>query len=222
MGDRRIGNKFNLKHKELNEFYYQEPREVSYRDFMNRVKRQWYTKERAVIKEPIYKPTPKSEVREDGRVCNRCWEFKLWECYAKCKAWVNWRKSLCKDCTNAKHREYSHSEIWRKKNQEYRDKKRKLKAWQQILINNEVWEILEYQNKKWYLIRSIFSWEEKRFSASDNFFSPKNKLSVRSFRVLTDNIELVETKKEEIEEQTFEKPKFKLSLEDMFEDEYYN
>lgn len=218
MGDWRLGNKFNLKHKELNEFYYLEPREVSYRDFMNRVLRQWYTKERALIKEPKYKPTPKSEIREDWRVCNRCWEFKLWEFYWKTKAWIHWRKTICKECTNKKHQEYRHSEAWRKKEQEYRKNKRKLNIWQQVLINNEVREITDYKFKTWYTIKSLFSWDEMVFSTSDNW-CVRNKFnikSVRSYKVLTNNIEFVKE-----EEKEPEKPKFKLSMEDMFDDYYF-
>lgn len=203
----------HLKHKELYYWYQEQSQPKSKRVvFCSRVVRYWYDKEKALQIENLHsEKTLKrywSVIGEDGRVCNKCKQYKQRDFFARSKVWVKWHTSICKECRNKTHQEYRLN-WWYKKDQEFKKRKRKLNKWDQIYFQNEIWEVGEYKNKKWYTVKSIMNWTERRISTMDNH-NRHNTNCVRFTKLETPVI----LKESEKGEEAI-KPKFKISLDDL-------
>ena len=116
------------------------------------------------------------------------------------------------------------------KEREYKHKKRHLEKWDQIYFNSEIWEVQSYSMKKWYIVKSIVTWEEKRISTSDNHYR-RNNHCVR-FVKLENPVVLMRTKEKpqfevKTDGETFEltpppkeEKKFSIDLDEMLYWEY--
>lgn len=147
---------------------------------------------------------PKTEITADGRVCCKCWKFKLRKDYSVCRSVKAWYTSKCKDCRNAYHKELRerHDYEWDRR---YKLQRRKLEIWDQIYFHNEIWEVKEYRNKKWYTVKSIMNWTERIISTSDNHNYPNNHC-----------VRFVKLKNPIVMVRTTEKPKFSVETDDEF------
>ena len=108
----------------------------------------------------------KTPANSDGRICTRCWIFKLRDEFNRNRVGHNGRCSRCRDCMNKQHHEYRESTD-RKKDREYKYKRRHLEIWDQIYFHSEIWEVKE-KRYNWYIVKSIMNWTERRISTSDN------------------------------------------------------
>lgn len=113
---------------------------------------------------------------------------------------------------------------WYTKDREYKYKKRHLEIGDQIYFNSEIWEVQSYSMKKWYIVKSIVNWNERRISTADNHYR-RNNHCVR-FTKLESPVELVQPKKDntptiDIElEPPKEEKKFSIDLDEMLYWEY--
>jgi hypothetical protein len=75
---------------------------------------------------------------------------------------------------------------------------------------------------KWYIVKSIVSWEERRISTSDNHYRRNN--SCVRFRKLLENVVLVQPSKNTpeitLEDLPKEEKKFSIDLDEMLYWEY--
>ena len=199
----------NLKHKELYEWYNNQPEpKVKRAKFSSRVIQYWYSKEDA-IKDIDYLKLGKRKrywtiVEENWRVCSRCKQFKEWNMFARTKDGINGRTSNCKQCRNEMKREYR-LKTWYAKDHEYKKNKRVLSIWDQIYFQDDVWEVLDYKHKKWYTVKSILNWTEKKISTMDNHYSINN--SCVRFTKLKSLLRVKTTEQLEIEKQLQEENK---------------
>lgn len=204
------------KHPELHKRYDEQSEPKPKRAiFRARVDKYWYSKEQAICADNWIRRKKRNKhiIRDENwRVCNKCKQYKARDEYSYNKVWFHERNSACKECKNKAHREYR-SNWWSKKDKEYRDKKRHLNIWEQVYFHWQIREVVEYKNKKWYKVKSIVDWTERRIDTWDNKLSPKTNC-VR-FTKLVENVKLVF----EEEEKQEEKPKFEISLEP--EEDYY-
>lgn len=141
---------------------------------------------------------------EEWRECSKCKKFKRWEEFAKNKLWTNWYTCNCKECRNEMKREYR-LRTWYAKDHEYKKNKRVLAIWDQIYFQDDVWEVLSYKMKKWYLVKSILNWTEKKISTMDNHHSINN--SCVRFTKLKSLLRVKTTEQLEIEKQLQEENK---------------
>ena len=169
---------YNLKHKELYEWYNNQPEpKVKRAKFSNRIFQYWYSREDA-IKDVNWMSLKKRTknwiiIKENWRVCSKCKQFKEWNCFARTKKWINWYTCNCKECRNKAKAEYRKRTNYAK-DHEYKKNKRNLTIWDQIYFQDDVWEVLDYKHKKWYTVKSILNWTEKKISTMDNHHSINN------------------------------------------------
>lgn len=171
----------NLKHKEL-WLRYQENKTIlstSYANYINRILRYWQTKEDAIkIANNIKKPNAiKTMVDQNWRECTICRIYKDRWSYHNSKSWVYRKTNDCKECRNKKRQEYR-EKTNRIKDREYKKKTRTLEIWSTIALFNPIWinwvpredkyKVLSYKKYKWYLLKSLHTWEETYKSISDN------------------------------------------------------
>lgn len=222
----------HLKHKELYEWYQQQPQPKAIRvNFRERVIRYWYDRDSALNPtEDIWRAKRCKHIVYDdnGRVCNKCWEYKKRELFANSKAWFKRHTSVCKECRNSYHREFREktNHEWDRK---YKLEKRHLERWDQIYFHNEIWEVKEYRNKKWYTVVSIMTWAERVISTSDNH-NRRNNNCVRFVKLKNPIVMMVTKEKPKFEVKTDgelfeltpppEEKKFKIDLDDLLENEY--
>lgn len=205
------------KNIELHQRYESQPQPKCNRvKFISRVKKYWYAKEQAISSERyIFQAKRNQHIKRDEnwRVCNTCKQYKARDEFSYNRVWFHHRSPNCKECRNKKHREYRMN-WWSEKDKEYRIKKRHLTIWEQVYFH---WQIREVIDKKynWYIVKNIITEETRRISTSDNHYRPNN--SCVRFQKLVENVKLVETQEEEIEER----PKFELSIEPDEDDENY-
>ncbi len=114
----------------------------------------------------------KTHIDEDWRVCVKCWEYKIWELYNTDRSnKTTWRQSKCRECAIKDKREYREKTNYLK-DKEYKQKKRKLEIWQEIMIIDqwipETYKVVKYKFKKWYMIQSTFTQYYKRIDTNDN------------------------------------------------------
>lgn len=119
----------HLKHIELYKWYKRQPKPKPKRSvFCARVIRYGYDREKAITTDNLQSEKMikrfGSEIWEDGRVCNKCKEYKKRDLFARSKVWVNGYTSICKECRNKKHQEYRLNWGY-EKDREYKQKKRK-------------------------------------------------------------------------------------------------
>lgn len=187
----------NLKHKELYEWYENQPSPKSKRAiFSGRVLRYDIPKEEA-IKDKSFLSEWKlkrfgSIVKDNWRVCTHCNEFKERDKFAKSRTWYNWYTCNCKECRNKMKADYRMRTNYAK-DHEYKLNKRNLKQWDQIYFQDDIREVVSYKMKKWYLVKSILNGAEKRISTGDNHYR-QNNICVR-YRKLQ-NLLKVKTKEE--------------------------
>ena len=217
---------YNLKHKELYEWYQQQPEPKCQRaKFASRVKMYGYSKEKALALESLYAAKRREHIvyDSDGRVCTRCWEYKKRDDYSYNKVWFHKRNSTCKECKNKAHAEYRLN-WWYEKDREYKEKKRYLEQWDQIYFNSEIREVGDYKYNKWYSVKSIVNWDERRISTADNHYR-RNNHCVR-FTKLESPVELVQPKKDNTPTIDIElvppkeEKKFSIDLDEMLYWEY--
>lgn len=188
---------YNLKHKELYEWYNNQPEpKVKRAKFSNRIFQYWYSKEDA-LKDVNWMSLKKRTkywiiIKENWRVCSKCKQFKEWNCFARTKEWINWYTCNCKECRNKMKADYRMRTNYTK-DHEYKLNKRNLKQWDQIYFQDDIREVVSYKMKKWYLVKSILNGAEKRISTGDNHYR-QNNICVR-YRKLTNLLE-VKTKDE--------------------------
>lgn len=218
----------HLKHEELYKWYQEQPQPKCKRaNFVARVMRYWYDKETALHINSLHSEKTlrryNSQIWEDGRVCRKCGEYKLRNEFARNKVWVKGYTSICKICRNKAHAEYRLN-WWYEKDREYKHRKRYLDTWDQIYFNSEIREVGDYKYNKWYSVKSIVNWDERRISTSDNHYR-RNNNCVR-FTKLETPVELVQPKKDntptiDIElEPPKEEKKFSIDLDEMLYWEY--
>lgn len=223
----------NLKYKELYEWYQQQPQPKAKRvNFRERVIRYWYDRDSALNPtEDIWRAKRCKHIVYDdnGRVCNKCWEYKKRDDYSYNKVWFHKRNSTCKVCKNKAHAEYRLN-WWYEKDHEYKHRKRYLEKWDQIYFNSEIWEVQSYSMKKWYIVKSIVTWEEKRITTWDNHYRRNN--SCVRFVKLENPVVLMRTKEKpqfevKTDGETFEltpppkeEKKFSIDLDEMLYWEY--
>ena len=115
---------------------------------------------------------------------------------------VNFRERVIRywyeECKNKAHAEYRLN-WWYNKDHEYKHNKRHLEIGDQIYFNSEIWEVQSYSMKKWYIVKSIVTWEEKRITTRDNHYRRNN--SCIRFVKLENPVVLMRTK---------EKPQFEV------------
>ena len=182
----------NIKHHALLAFYRGfDWEKCSYRTFMSRVTRYGFSKEEAMKKERFsWKWMIKWEIQENWRECSKCGIFKEWTDFPRDLSSKHRYCSNCKECRNktkAETRKLTH----RKKDKEYEAKARKLTIWEYIAFLNplfidgvpreDVREVVGYQFKKGYSIRSIHTWLYRTLDTGDN--QKVNKNSRRFYRV---------------------------------------
>lgn len=216
----------NLKHKELYERYNLQPSPKPKRQiFSARVIRYWYDKDSALTIWNMSWTKKRKTIQYDnnGRVCNKCKQYKCWDEFARSKIWLMQHTSICKICRNKAHQEYR--DIGgREKDREYKHRKRYLTEWDQIYFNSEIREVQDYKSKKWYRVKSIVNWIERRISTSDNHYR-RNNNCVR-FTKLKTPVELVQPKEDNIPtidiglEPPKEEKKFSIDLDEMLYWEY--
>lgn len=173
------GGDHNVKYPELLAWYRAyEWEKCKYRIFMSRVIRYWYSKEEAITpKSLIGKRKIKTEIREDGRVCTVCWQFKFRDEFARTKGTTTGRTPNCKDCRNEMKKSYREKN-WYAKDKEYKLRTRKLTIWSYIAFLNPVYidwaprenvrQIVGYQMKKGYELKSVHTWAYRTLDTNDN------------------------------------------------------
>jgi len=173
-------NKRNLKHIHIRQYYknYQWDK-CSYSRYYARVKRWWYKIDS--IENVKYKNwiKPKNLTDENGRICNQCKVYKPRCDYMKNMSWHNFKDNVCRECKNQNHREYRKTN--KHKDQEYKQRKRKLKIDQIIsfgkiieidwLPREETRKVISYKFKRWYKIQNQLTKEIKSFDTTE--WNPK-------------------------------------------------
>jgi len=48
----------------------------------------------------MWKKIDKNKWNYNWRICNKCWQFKLWQFFNKNPAWFRWKNSICQECFN--------------------------------------------------------------------------------------------------------------------------
>ena len=130
----------------------------------------------------------KTDIRQDGRVCTFCWEFKPWSEFSKSKDNnTTWYTPNCRACRNKYKAEYRAKTKYAT-DHKYKEKKRKLAIGDQILFNNDVREVLSYKMKKGYTVKSILNGDIRQVSTADNHYRP-NTNCVR-YRKMIEKIEI--------------------------------
>lgn len=153
----------NLKYKEANEYYHNYTwNKVCYENFIRKTKR-WLSFDVAIIKKPR---EIKTRYDENGRVCTVCWKYKERENFWRLRNWFMKKDSKCYQCKNKKHKEYRIKTKW-EIDKKYREKKRKLKIWEQIsfweiiyidwLPREEIWVVKDKKPMQAYKLQSIYS-----------------------------------------------------------------
>lgn len=161
-----------LKHKELYERYQQQPEPKAKRSyFSSRVLRYWYSKEKA-IKDKSYLSESRLErywsvIKENWRICRKCWVFKERKDFSKDRASNYWYSSTCKECRNKAKAEYR-ERTNRRTDRLYKENRRHLKEWEQIYFQDDIREVISYKFKKWYTVKSILNWTERIIDTNDN------------------------------------------------------
>lgn len=208
----------NLKHVQLYEWYLQQPDPKCKRSkFCARVMRYWYDKSAALTTESVYKEKRIKHIvyDSDGRVCNKCKQYKKRNLFARSKTWFMKHTPICKECRNKYHTEYR-LKTWYEKDHEYKYRKRKLNIWDQVYFNSQIREVIDYRNNRWYWVKSIVSGEKRRIDTNDNPISTTH--NVVRFVKLIDKIVLEQPK--EIQQEIVEEKKFSINLDDlMYEEE---
>ena len=154
----------NLKHKELNYWYHKqtEPKS-SYKTYIARVVRYWYSKEKAILKAKLQRNHPLNYVDDNWWVCNSCKTYKLWELYSRTRVWYNNRTPNCLECRNKYKKEYRKRS---NKNKEYKLRTRNPIIGSIIGLTNYKFrdkndnprevprKVISYKKNKWYLLYS--------------------------------------------------------------------
>lgn len=168
-------NTNNLKHKELYEWYTNQPEpKPKWSTFRARVTRYNLSKEYSIQNKLLMSDLKRKKygcnITEVWRKCSRCWVFKEWDKFSRTPNWINWYTCNCKDCRNEMKRAYRERTNGQK-DLEYREFKRHLKLWDQIYFSDDIWEVTEHIEHKWYIVRSILNWITRQISTSDNFYN---------------------------------------------------
>lgn len=173
-------NMNNVKHLDLREYYKSQPApKAKYTTFLHRVNKYWYTKENAITDKNIKPLSTQSDT--EWRVCTWCWIYKKWSDYHKNRTHKVRTKytAKCRDCRNIQHRKYRQTN-GRFIDKIYREKVRKLSVWEIITIPQDVEkdllehcmiqkrEVVEYNYKKWYRIKSLLTGHYKRTTTNHN------------------------------------------------------
>lgn len=177
MNEKMAGGDHNVKHPDLVHWYRAyEWEKCKYSVFIGRVIRYWYPKERAISPITLLRDNLKTEVRENGKICTVCGIFKLRDEFARTKATTTGRTSNCKACRNlAKKKARAEG---RTNDKEYKNKTRKLEIWSYIAFLNpvyidwapreNVWEVVGYQFKKGYQLKSVHTGACRTLDTNDN------------------------------------------------------
>ena len=179
----KIGNTNALKNKELYERWLkQEWDKAKWSLFASRVLRYWYSREKALLNKRFDKwelwsqlrfKQYQSIIKEDWRVCTDCWKFKTRDKFCISRSASTWHTPNCYDCRNERKRQYR-NEHGRAVDRAYKNYKRKLNIGDQIYFNSDIREVLDYKYRKWYTVKSILNWTERRISTSDNHYVRNN------------------------------------------------
>ena len=100
------------------------------------------------------------------RVCTWCSEYKLRSHYSKAKV-KSWHTPNCKLCRNKAKKIYRAT--WGDQiDKMYKDKRRKLPIWCNLKIKDEIWNVIWYEYKKWYEIKSLSTGYIRHLDVWDN------------------------------------------------------
>lgn len=173
----------HVKYKEINDYYrgYNNPR-VKYNTFLQRILYHGYTDREKAITEKKYTSRRKNKwIDEDWRICTKCKQWKPREMFWFTKDTVCQMTSKCKECRNADHREQRKLTNYAADRQ-YKSKTRKLTIWEHIALQKpryinwlpreDVYKVVDYKYKKWYLLQSIIDWI---YTWIDTWNNPKSK-----------------------------------------------
>lgn len=171
------GGDHNVKYPDLVHWYRSyEGAKCFYWVFYGRVVRYWYPKEKAISPITLLRNNNKTEVRENGRICTVCWQFKFRDEFATTKGVTTGRTSNCKACRNlAKQKARAEG---RTNDKEYKKKIRRLEIWSYIAFLNPVYvdwaprenvrEVVGYQFKKGYQLKSVHTGACRTIDINDN------------------------------------------------------
>jgi hypothetical protein len=174
----------HIKYKEQLDFYHSYiGNKCKYWCFFSRIHQQWLSYEEAIKPQTLkWKHLIKTMYDENGRVCVICWEYKTRNNYHKSMTGFMNKVSLCKDCRKQQKLEYRIRTNY-KKDHEYKKRRRTLEIWTIIWFHKEVYidwiprediyEVIKYEYKKWYMIKSKRNWLFKRIDLWDNGDRPK-------------------------------------------------
>ena len=171
------GGDYNVKHPELLSWYRSfEGEKCSYSVFFGRVVRYWYPKEKAISLTTLLRNNNKTEVRENGRICTVCWQFKFRDEFARTKKTTTGRTPNCKECRNAAKKRARVE--GRTNDREYKLRTRKLEIWSYIAFLHPVYinwaprenvrEVVGYQFKKGYQLKSVHTGACRTLDTNDN------------------------------------------------------
>lgn len=173
----------HVKYKEINDYYraYSNPK-VKYNTFLQRILYHWYTdREKAITEKKYEKRRNNHWIYEDGRICKCCWKYKPRAEFHYTRASVCGMTSQCKECRNKYKAEYR-AKTNHQKDREYKQRKRKLTIGEQIALvqpryinwmpREDIYKVVDYKYKKWYLLQSIIDQTYKWIDTWDN---PKSK-----------------------------------------------
>ena len=77
---------------------------------------------------------PKTKATLTGRVCTKCWEYKIFRDYNNDKNWHNWKKSYCRDCQKKMKDKLRAKKEYREKELEYKRQYRQTERWRLQLL----------------------------------------------------------------------------------------
>jgi len=172
-----------VKYKEINDYRrnHADPK-VCYATFRTRILVYKYTDREKAITEKLYTSRRKSHwIDEDWRICTKCKQRKPREMFSYTKDSICWMTSKCKECRNAEHRELRKRQNY-KADRDYKDRRRKLTIGEHIALQTpryinwlpreDIYKVVDYKYKKWYLLQSIIDWI---YTWIDTWNNPKSK-----------------------------------------------
>lgn len=108
----------------------------------------------------------KTRIDENGRVCTKCEEYKLWDCFARTKWTTTRRTPDCLECRRKAKIEYRERTKY-KKDREYKQRTRKLEIGEKLsfmevvyidwMPRDEIWEVVDKKKMQWYRIKSLLT-----------------------------------------------------------------
>jgi hypothetical protein len=159
---------YNVKHHKQLEYYHNyEWDKCSYFVFHARIHQQWLSYDDAIKPESLkWQHMIKTRIDENGRVCTKCKEYKLWDYFARTKWTTTRRTPDCLECRKQAKIEYR-ERTGRIKDREYKQKTRILQIGEKIsfmevvyidwLPRDEIWEVVDKKKMQWYRIKSLLT-----------------------------------------------------------------